>query len=72
VKYRQQIDRVKIVDKVSEIVLVDKDGSIYEGLSSNFFIIMNDIVYTSDIGIIFLIFFFKGKYFSFFIIFFKR
>jgi hypothetical protein len=72
VKYRQQIDRVKIVDKVSEIVLVDKDGSIYEGLSSNFFIIMNDIVYTSDIGIIFfLIFFFKGKN-NFLIIFFKR
>eukprot|EP01080_Neovahlkampfia_damariscottae_P003744 gene3744-6632_t len=53
VRYRKQIEDVKFCKTSNEVVLVDHEGHANEGLSSNFFVLMNDNrLYTSNEGII--------------------
>lgn len=51
VRERQSLEDAKPSD-VNEIVLVSEDGSIYEGLSSNFFAVKDGKLYTAGEGIL--------------------
>lgn len=52
-RYRKAIEKMKKDPKSNEVVLVDHDGNMYEGLSSNFFVLQNDKLYTAFDGILF-------------------
>lgn len=52
-RYRKYIEGMKKDPKSNEIVLVDHEGNLYEGLSSNFFVFQNDKLYTAFEGILF-------------------
>ena len=53
VRYRKQIEDLRYCKTSNEIVLIDKQGNANEGLSSNFFVLMNDNkIYTANEGII--------------------
>lgn len=48
---RKQLENQKPTD-VNEVLLVGEDGSLYEGLSSNFFALMNGTLYTAEEGVL--------------------
>jgi branched-subunit amino acid aminotransferase/4-amino-4-deoxychorismate lyase len=53
IRYRKLIESMKKDKKSNEIVLVDQEGLANEGLSSNFFVVMNDnSIWTANEGII--------------------